>query len=728
MKITDFNIKFNRDNIFRFIDCYPESPIYTEVLEEYQGMECEAYEKAHPACVLSFGEISEEIANEFVPIGTKVLFSITTIGDELSDWSRTFFEKGDYLKGMLADAFADDYLMQATESLSPVIRRLCEEKDMGIKIRLEAPTGIKMESQKVAFDITEAETLLNMHINQSYMYTPVKSTCQIYLLEEKSHEYNMEHNCRQCPNITCKIRKVEPIKVTVYYKGNTVRLKVLERQSLLEALREKNIYIPAICSGRGSCGKCRIRVLEGTIPVSESDKKVFSELELSLGWRLACTAFPTKEVTVTIEENLDDKMEILGVVKIENSRSLETNGPKMIGIDIGTTTIAMELLDIDTGKAIDDYLTINRQRNFGADVISRIEVSVQGKGEMLKTSICEDLFKGICKLTYNGKIDVEKIIIAGNTTMEHLLLGYPCNSLGVYPFTPYRMDTITKTIGGLFNKINISDELAIVPVVIMPGISTFVGADIVADILVCGMADTDKANILIDLGTNGEMAIGNNKKILVTSTAVGTAFEGGNMIHGTGSVPGAICNVRMEEDQVLVTTIQGASPIGICGSGAIEALYELLRLGYIDETGLFKEEYLEEGFLLAEQENGKQIRYFQKDIRELQLAKAAVRAGLEILLLRYGIKASEIEKVYLAGGFGYGMNIEKAVGIGLIPSEFLTKMEIIGNGSLQGTLKYGMQNKSKQYVKKIIAISEEITLSKDKEFNELYIEHMYFEK
>ena len=209
--------------------------------------------------------------------------------------------------------------------------------------------------------------------------------------------------------------------------------------------------------------------------------------------------------------------------------------------------------------------------------------------------------------------------------------------------------TITADSTRLLGEItNDKGERLQCPATLLPGISTYVGADIAAGIYSCGMASQEETSLLIDLGTNGEMAIGNKDRILVTSTAAGPAFEGGNISWGMGSVQGAVCSVQIEDGKASCRTIGEQPPLGLCGTGVVETAAELVRSGLVDETGLLDEEY-EDGFCLGETPAGEKILFTQKDVREIQLAKSAVRAGLETLLLRYGTDAAGIHKVYLAG-------------------------------------------------------------------------------
>lgn len=508
-----------------------------------------------------------------------------------------------------------------------------------------------------------------------------------------------------------------------------IRIKPDSKKNLFQILKEKNIYMPAPCAGRGICGKCRVKILKGYVAVTDSDRKVFSEKELQEGFRLSCKCVPTEELLVEISGSNEESIDALGTSEVYGGDFEASQGADIIlGIDIGTTTIAMALADAVTGQILDEYLTINKQRMYGADVISRIQASVDGKGDELKCCIRKDLWKGIDELCGKSKVIPKEIIIGANTTMIHLLMGYPCNTLGVAPFTPYNIDEIN---GSAEDILGISEPaveaLYQVPVRILPGISTFVGADIVADMLVCNMAESKKVSMLIDFGTNGEMAVGNRERILVTSAAAGPAFEGGNITHGTGSVPGAVCGVWICGNEIRLKTIRDEAPTGICGTGTIEIIYELLKSELLDETGYMEDEEL----VLAVKPDGSNLSFFQKDVRELQLAKSAIRAGVETLLLRYGIKAEDVDTVYLAGGFGYHINVAKAVGIGLLPESFADKIKIIGNGSLLGALLCGKQeakNTCVAMIDRIREVSSEVGLAMDADFNELYMKYMFFEK
>ena len=375
---------------------------------------------------------------------------------------------------------------------------------------------------------------------------------------------------------------------------------------------------------------------------------------------------------------------------------------------------------------METHTSINHQRSHGADVISRIVAATQGKLDELQNLIRRDLSEGIHQVIRKAELDkalVKKVTIAGNTTMIHLLMGYDCKGLGEFPFTPVNIEMIRDS----YEKI-IGEDYLDAEVYILPGISTFVGGDIVAGLYTCDVDIKEGYSLLIDLGTNGEIALGNRDKIMVTSTAAGPAFEGGNITFGVGSIEGAISGVKIEAQGVKVTTIGEKAPVGICGTGVIEAVAELVREEIVDETGCLDEDYFDDGYPLAALEDGTEIMLTQADIREIQLAKAAVRAGVETLFLRYGIQKEDVEKVYIAGGFGFKLDCEKAIQIGMIPECFADKIEAVGNSSLGGAVKLLRAEDGQARVTAIGKDSKEINLSADKDFNQLYMDAMFFEE
>ena len=388
----------------------------------------------------------------------------------------------------------------------------------------------------------------------------------------------------------------------------------------------------------------------------------------------------------------------------------ESGGVPSVCVDIGTTTVAFEY--IRDGKTVASHKIINPQRRFGHDVLSRIDAANRGSGMELAANIRYALMNGYNEVT-RGCEPPERVVIAANTAMVYLLMGYDCTSLGQYPFTA-QTDTINTTL----NKVTAPTCLPI-STLIYGGISAFVGGDITSGLYMCDFDLSDKVNLFIDLGTNGEIVIGNKDKILATSTAAGPAFEGGLISCGMGSVDGAICSVTLNPPNF--KTIGDKPPTGLCGTGIIELVSEMKDNGIMDSTGKLSDKYFTSGYSVTDN-----IIFTQNDIRQIQMAKGAIRAGIECLIHAYGAKYDDIGTLYIAGGFGYGLSVQKACNIGIFPQELSDKARAVGNSSLGGCIKLCSRTDGEERMHRIQNISSDLPLANSDEFNTLYIKYMNF--
>ena len=510
-----------------------------------------------------------------------------------------------------------------------------------------------------------------------------------------------------------------------------------QQKNLLEMLQEKNEYISAPCNGNGICGKCIVRYKSGATEPTKQDREFLSEKQLEQGYRLACQSYPTEEYKVEIPE-LEETIEVLS--QWENQRTEEIlkntaegtaekteNALYGICIDIGTTTLAALLVNLETEADCQTAVSVNHQRAYGSDVLSRISASNSGKKWEIQRCIRQDLQKLIRELLQKEKIteqQIQRIVIAGNTTMCHLLRGFSCETLGVAPFLPVDLSWMEGSAADFLGMKELDTK-----VVILPGISAFVGADIMAGIAKMNMHRSEGYHLLLDIGTNGEMVLGNCRHMYVTSTSAGPAFEGGNISCGMASIPGVISHVFMEETgkagfQVIGETDgenKKQQAIGICGTGMIDLVYELREHQMIDEHGTYSDLYFDTGYELAEK-----VKFTQNDIRELQMAKAAIRAGVDILVKKAGITFDEVDNCYLAGGFGTKIDIKKAAGIGLIPKELEMKTVPAGNTVLAGTKEVLLGRISKDELEKIQTMADVINLAEENDFEELYLSYMDF--
>lgn len=478
------------------------------------------------------------------------------------------------------------------------------------------------------------------------------------------------------------------------------------------------------CGGQGTCGNCKIKVYAGNLPITDTDKAFLSELELDQNIRLACRAIPDKPVRIGLmNENEEDIM----VQGISDNNSPHTKADFThefgIAVDIGTTTIAAALVDISNGDIIDSVTGVNSQRPFGQDVISRLRAATSGNAKLLKKLVEKDLITISEKFFIRqpeAYLKVRKIAIACNTVMSHILLGYPCDGLASAPFKPFSVAEAKMSTGELFTENETSRIFSGNCLFdILPGIGAFAGSDIAAGLMKYGFADDINDVAFIDLGTNSEIAIIHDKTIYITAAAAGPAFEGGNISCGIPGTPGAIKEVSISDNKCYIKTIDDKIPEGICGTGIVSAVATFLNNGIIDKTGKYNDTYFLPGFTFYQN-----ITLSQDDIREFQLAKGAVRAGLVSLMRKAGI--NDIDKLYIAGGFGTNLNVKDASTVGLIPPYMNEKCQTVGNSSLEGAIAYLTDKESFRKINKIIDLSEEINLANDDDFQNLYVKYMNF--
>ena len=534
-----------------------------------------------------------------------------------------------------------------------------------------------------------------------------------------------------------------------------------QQKNLLEMLQEKNEYISAPCNGNGICGKCIVRYKRGATEPTRRDREVFSEKQLEDGYRLACQSHPVGAYEVELPES-EETIEVLsewekqqkpdteGLTEadtqtpaeaktsggIQDKNTAEGTAEKTenaiygICIDIGTTTLAALLVNLETEADCQTAVSVNHQRAYGSDVLSRISASNSGKKWEIQRCIRQDLQKLIRELLQKEKIteqQIQRIVIAGNTTMCHLLRGFSCETLGVAPFLPVDLSWMEGSAADFLGMKELDTK-----VVILPGISAFVGADIMAGIAKMNMHRSEGYHLLLDIGTNGEMVLGNCRHMYVTSTSAGPAFEGGNISCGMASIPGVISHVFMEETgkagfQVIGETDgenKKQQAIGICGTGMIDLVYELREHQMIDEHGTYSDLYFDTGYELAEK-----VKFTQNDIRELQMAKAAIAVGQKTLLKAAGMEAWQVKKVYLAGGMGTFLNVRAAVETGLVEKSFLPVAKAGGNTSLQGAVSYLKKTGQEQILEKdkLKEITEKmqvLMLADMPDFADAYISHM----
>ena len=492
-----------------------------------------------------------------------------------------------------------------------------------------------------------------------------------------------------------------------------------KKESVLDVLRDNEISITSNCNGKGTCGKCKVKLINATSKPTVTDNVLLNEAELLDGYRLACKTQIEDNMVINCTE-IDYDYSIINNTIYNINKNNKTSDNYGIAIDIGTTTVAMSLVDIDNTCVIDNYSFINKQRNYGADVVSRIEYATKGNLNKLNEIIINDLLNGIKKLVNNKQKKIKHIAISGNTVMEHILMKEPVDSLGTFPFEPNISKMIEKPFEELFNSDFLNCD-----VIIMPVISGYIGGDSVSSIYYTNIHLSNRGKMIIDIGTNSEIIVGSKNNIKCTAAAAGPAFEGGNIGAGVGSVSGAIDSLVYKGRKFKYSTINNISPIGICGSAIIDFIAEGLRNNWISSEGKLENEYNNRDVVIGITDIGKPIIITQNDIREIQLAKSAIYTGIKLLLEEIDI--NKIEEVYIAGGMGTNINLESAFRMKLLPKELESKVVSIGNSSLGGAIKLILNiDTGKKEIKKIAKTAKSLLLGEIKEFESEFINNIDF--
>ncbi len=611
------------------------------------------------------------------------------------------------------------------------------------------------------------------------------------------------------------------MKVTFQIEGaSAVTIECNAGDNLLEIARRANVAIDAPCGGNGSCGKCKVQLLEGQLESLPS--RHISEEEYAAGWRLSCCSKVLSDVAVLVpdiasayqsrmktadlsspqeiaifekcqdqlkesgihftnlyrsavitmaEPTLEDTMpdnerltwaieEALGVERVKipgnvmfkmastlraNNWSVCVKGEVNSGcftcmdltapedtaivgcaIDIGTTTVTMVLVDLETGKILAKGSSGNGQIRYGADVINRIiEQGKSGGRKKLQDAIIkETLSPIIANLCATAKISARSILrlsIGANTTMNHLFVGVDAEPVRMEPYIP----SFFAWEGLLAGDVKLPAN-SLAPVLIAPNIGSYVGGDITAGTLAAGLWDKDEMSLFIDLGTNGELVFGNRDFMMSCACSAGPAFEGGDISCGMRATDGAIEACTLDkftmEPTLRIVGDPGQRPVGICGSGIIDIISELFRCGIINAKGLFvregervkRDEHGMGRYVIAretESETGREVSINEVDIDNFIRAKGAIFSAISTLLASVDMPIEAIDRVYVAGGIGSGINMRNAVNIGMFPDVELEKFQYIGNSSLAGAYAMVMSDEANEKLAEIFANMTYLELS-----------------
>ncbi len=529
-------------------------------------------------------------------------------------------------------------------------------------------------------------------------------------------------------------------RVTIRFEpaGRTVKVPV--GSTLLEAARAAGLAIDAPCGGAGTCGSCRVVAAGSLEPPTRTERELLGGAGLSAGKRLACRARVSGDVTVTLEEAMRE----MRVVTSAEQAVAEVEDPALRGvtgigtvvgaaIDIGTTTVAVQLLDLRTGEVLATSGDLNAQRVFGADVLSRVAFASADGGSELQRLIVSQLDEMLAQALRTAGLSLERLaeaVIVGNTAMTGLLLGADVSPLGEAPYEG--APTAGARLAGGEMGLTSTPSL---DVGVLPGASAFIGSDVIAGILATRLAERVAPTLMIDLGTNGEIVLAAGGQLLAASTAAGPALEGASIECGMRAEAGAIERVDLEGDRLALTTIGGREPLGICGSGLLDLVAALLDVGVIDGSGRFVDRVgspfrdrftSRDGVRAFVLDAPAEIVLTQKDVRQVQLAIGAVRTGIDLLLEAAGIGPSAIVNVVVAGGFGYHVRAGSLVRLGLVPAVWHDRVTFGGNTALAGARMALVNSRVRAKASEIAAVIRTIDLAAHAEFQQRFLAALTF--
>lgn len=526
---------------------------------------------------------------------------------------------------------------------------------------------------------------------------------------------------------------------------NTQLLDAAEGQSLFDCAEAVKVPVPTSCHKQGKCRECLVEVVEGMeylSPPTEEEKHLEENFRLScrthvLGDTGQVRCHTMRRAQMRIADHGHEELasiELQPAVTREGKRILldgkeiaqSTEPIHGLAIDIGTTTVVVRLYNLETAELVDSQSFENPQRFGGSDVMARIFYDTHHKGRLLQRTLLGYLNHAIAAFDIDSQ-SIYEVVVAGNSTMRDIFFGLDVYSIGQKPyhsiiqdeFEAGTRDSTSLTLAARKLRLPIHPQARVYG---LPIISGHVGADTAACLLAIDLAQEDRLIALMDIGTNTELILGNKDKIYAASCPAGPAFEGGKLSCGMPGLDGAIEKIKIDADGNLTTEVIGQhKPEGICGSGLVELLSELLRIGQMDNFGRYDDD-LEDYIVDAEHH----IHVHESDINELAQAKGANVAGLRIVLQQYGIGYDQVERFYLAGGFGRHLNLDAARRIGLIPNLEDGKIIQIGNAAIEGAALALLSVNKRRQLEELVKTIFHVELETDPDFFHHFTEGCQF--
>ena len=512
-------------------------------------------------------------------------------------------------------------------------------------------------------------------------------------------------------------------------------------ENLLKVLVEGGEWIDNACNGKGSCGKCRVRILSGSLQEeSNSEKRLLSEQERADGIRLACMVEVCADMEVLLLQKEETHHVLTEGYLPENFTPEHRKEGLGAAVDIGTTTVVVSLVNLKNGEEIANASMINAQKKYGLDVLTRItyeyengEAGIKQLQETIVSSL-NDLLGEACTAAGVLRSEIREIAIAANCTMMHMLLGVDARSIGKSPFRPVFTEAKTVLCSEIGLKAGEGARLYC-----LPQVSGYIGADIVAGAYVCELDKTDQNVLFIDIGTNGEIVLSKKGELLCCSCAAGPALEGMNIRSGMRASEGAVEEVTLSEKGIRLKTIGDLSPRGICGSGILAVIRELLKTGIVTKRGAFKkyEEFTDDDWRKKQiRQNGTkrefvlqrepEILVTQGDIRQVQLAKGAILSGFLALLKKAGLEEKDLDLVMIAGQFGAHLPEDSLISVGILPEEVRGKTRYVGNSSKTGAYMALLSESSRREIEALAKKMRYFELAETEDYERLLMKASIF--
>ena len=509
------------------------------------------------------------------------------------------------------------------------------------------------------------------------------------------------------------------------------RADVARGTTILAAAQSVGVELQAICGGAGTCAGCRVRVAHGAVSEPTPDeRRELSAGDIAAGMRMACQAAALGDVGVDIPP---ESLTAAQRMQLEDEEGpMPSGSPTLSGlglaIDIGTTKLAAYLMDLDSGRTVARAGAMNPQIAYGEDLISRIAFTDRNPAgaRVLREKLVDRLNRMIAELCARCGASRDRIldvVAVGNTVMHHLFAGLPVRTLGAAPYRPVSSDALDLC------ALDAGLELPAGTHVFVPSnIAGYVGADHVAALLSTGIGATTRTALALDIGTNTEISLARGGRLRSCSSPSGPAFEGAHITAGMRAAPGAIERVRIRGTEVSTYTIGRLPPIGICGSGILDAVAEMRAAGAIDRRGNFRAGASE--FLLvpaAQAGHRRDITITRGDVNEIQLAKAAIRAGIDTLLREAECEPADLEEIVVAGAFGSYLDLSSAVRVGLLPGVPLERFRQVGNAAGAGARQMLSSLDRRRAAQAIARRAEYLELATHPAFHRGFVNAMSFE-